>query len=307
MTKYLSILLFAVLFISVGSVQATDVKMPLNEKIDCLVDGSITPITKNLTVAFDYITHITVELDYDDPSWIGTEFAEGARLTNGTQVLYKGSSLFPDNIEKNDHFFAYFDRVEHFVDDREPKGTHVYAKIGCVEFFGYELKIDELTDFQVIINDELNASSYDIEEFEFYLIGYSLDSLSGTKYIEVEEDVLRYNAPVHITFTGLKESYHYLVNWTNSDSGISFWSAADGSDEDMLLHIIGNKNDTSQVLYLRDYDTGVIIDSVTLYYINPDYFNIDDLFNAAPYIIVFGVVGLCFLGLPIYFLRKAKT
>jgi len=130
---------------------------------------------------------------------------------------------------------------------------------------------------------------------------------ANTQYIIIDEDIFRYNTPTTVKFINLNATTRYLVNWTTSDSGFDFWSENVGEPIDIIFHLSGGDDDTVfQTLYLRNYTTGAVIDSVTLYYINSDYFDISDIFNSAPYVIGFGIVGLCLLGLPILILRRAK-
>lgn len=173
--------IFFGLFLSTSMVFGGEVYSPVVEKIDLLVDGSITPITKNLTTTFDYITHITIELDYDDPVWIGTEFGESTALVNGTQILYKGTSLLGENIKKNDHFIGYFEDTDIFQDDKSPAWTHTYAKINCKSFFGQNLQISALTDLQFIVNDNITAVAIDIQEFEVYISGYTMSEVGDNR------------------------------------------------------------------------------------------------------------------------------
>ena len=287
------------------SVKAAIIYTPVSEVIDLKVDGSDASVTKSLTKTYDYITHITLRFSYNDTLFIGDEFGEGTALENGTCFLYQGADYFANPVKRNEQFYKFFEETTRFVDDKDPKHIHIIGHLEFEHIFGHPLRITALTDLQFKVQDDLTSSTYDIDAFKMVIQGNVISSLSGSKFITVEENVLRYNTPVDITFADLKDSHHYLVNWTADNSGIDFYTDGDGSDVSMRLSIIASNE--YQTIYLRDGETEEIIDSITVFFINRNYYDMSDLFNNAPYIIVYLLVGLCLLGLPIYFLRRSKS
>ena len=169
----LSFLVFNSTNITTGAI----VKTPVIEKIDLMVDGSITPITKNLTETFHFITHMTLEMEYNDPNWIGTEFGKGTALTNGTCFLYKGSPFFYKNITENKQLYSFFSSVDRFTDDQDPKNVHVTAYLKFDRTFFIQLPISSLTDLQIMIQDDLTSATYDLVEFELFIQGYTLETV----------------------------------------------------------------------------------------------------------------------------------
>ncbi len=112
-------------------------QIPVIESLDLLVDGSVSPVTITLTQDFDVIMRFIFELEYDDPSFIGEEFAEAGPLTNGTCICVNGDSLFDFNITQNDDFMRMSYDTTVFHDDKEPKVTHVFTRLSfCNRFFG---------------------------------------------------------------------------------------------------------------------------------------------------------------------------
>ena len=298
------VLMLAATLRPADSVNAAIIYTPVSEVIDLKVDGSDVSVTKSLTKTYDYITHMTLRFSYNDTLFIGDEFGEGTELENGTCFLYQGADYFANPVSRNEQFYKFFEEITQFVDDKDPKHTHLIGHLDFEHVFGHPLRITALTDLQFKVQDDLTSSTYDLDAFKIVIQGNVISSLSGSKFITVEENVLRYNTPVDITFVDLKNSYHYFVNWTSDNSGIDFYTDSDGSDVSMRLSIFADND--YQTIYLRDGETEEIIDSITIFFINRDFFDISDIFNNLPVIIIAIIVGLALLGLPIYFLKRSK-
>ena len=171
-----------ILFLPVVSIAAiadindTDRKQfPLSETIDLLLDGS-TPIRINLTKDFDFISRILFELGYDDPTFIGSEFAKGSALSNGICICVNNEPFFDFNITKNDHFprIAYDTTI--FQDDKQPAETHIYSRFSFSKFSSpYGLAYTSNSSFFVIIQDDMTAVSLAIVEFNLEIQGFRWD------------------------------------------------------------------------------------------------------------------------------------
>lgn len=159
-------------FNSVNITTAAMIYTPVSESLNLKLDGSITPVTINLTETFHYVTYIMLHMEYDDPNFIGGEFGEGTALINGTRVLYKGNSLVNGNLKDNDDFYDYFADVNRFTDDKDPKSTHIHAHLDFTGTFQHNLRIHSFTDFQIVIQDDLTSATYDLTSFDLFIHGF---------------------------------------------------------------------------------------------------------------------------------------
>ena len=188
----LIIILFLIIFFLPVASAAADIssdetdrkKIPITEKIDLLVDGSINPVRKNITNGFDFITELHFELDYEQASWIPSDFGSGDPLENGTVIFVNDEPFFETNITKNDFFFFICDEVYFIQDDKEPKVTHIYGIINFFEMaYPNGLAYIDNSNLYFVIQDDLTHVDYSLVEFEVLVKGFYWDE---TKNVQQE-------------------------------------------------------------------------------------------------------------------------
>ena len=180
MKKLLLVLLLSFFIIPVTNVSSvTELRqIPVVEEIDLLVDGSITPITKGLSKTYSYISRIIIELDYDNDKFVGSEFAAGSALTNGTSILINGDPVFPNNITKNDQFFTLAFDVVQFTDEATPKETHIYTRLALSNVLPpFGLFYTNSSSLSFIVQDDLTAIGLAISEFEVTVAGFLYETV----------------------------------------------------------------------------------------------------------------------------------
>lgn len=170
------IIFFLLVVSAAADINETDRKqLPLTESIDLLINGS-TPIILNITKDFDFIGRIIFELDYDDPNYIGSEFAKDSALVNGISICVNNKSFFDFNITKNDHFprIAYDTVI--FQDDKQPAETHIYSRFSFHKFSPpYGLSYTSNSSFFIIIQDDMTDVSLAIVDFILEIQGFQWD------------------------------------------------------------------------------------------------------------------------------------
>lgn len=153
-------------------------KLPSAETIDLHIDGSMTPVRKNLVNNYDFVTKIHFELDFEETQWIPSNFAAGAPLANGTATISRDGPLFGSgNFTQNDKIYLVADSVVFIQDDKTPKVTHLYGRINLFEMIPiYGLAISSLDDLYFIVQDNLTAATYAVVEFQVLIEGFAWDT-----------------------------------------------------------------------------------------------------------------------------------
>ena len=169
----------AIIFLTLGTIPLMSIsadnsisKLPLNETVDLLINGSI-PVRVNLTKDFDFVTRLIIELDYDDPNYLGINFAAAGPLTNGVCFCVEGESLFDFNITVNDDFTHMSYDTTVFKDDKNPKVTHVYSRFSFWKIAPpYGLAITSNDSLFFIVQDDMTAGGLAILDFEINVQGF---------------------------------------------------------------------------------------------------------------------------------------
>ena len=179
MKKVLLVLVLFLFLIPITDVSSTTEpqQIPVVETIDLFIDGS-TPVRINLTKDFDYVMRLIFELEYDDPSFIGTEFAENGPLVNGICICVYNSPLLDFNITINDHFARVAYDTTVFHDDKDPKNTHIFSRFSFFKFsppFGLSYTNNDSLFF--IVQDDMTNATYDITHFEIQVEGFRLEEI----------------------------------------------------------------------------------------------------------------------------------
>lgn len=181
MKKMFKLLIFylAIIFLTIGTIPLISIsadnsipKLPLDDTVDLLINGSI-PIRINLTKDFDFVTRIIIELDYDDPNYLGSNFAAAGPLTNGFCFCLEGESYFDFNITANDDFTHMSYDTTVFKDDKNPKVTHVYSRLSFWKIAPpYGLAITSNDSLFFIVQDDMTAAALAIIDFEINVQGF---------------------------------------------------------------------------------------------------------------------------------------
>lgn len=161
---------------------ASTKQIPKAEIIDLIIDGSINPVRKNITKDFDFITKLHFELDYESATWIPTNFAASAPLTNGTSTIAGSTPLFDGNFTQNDKVYLVSDVAVVLQDDKAPKLTHVYGLINLFEMIppcGLAYETDDSLYF--VVRDNLTDTDYKIEEFQVVVMGFKWEDDTGVE------------------------------------------------------------------------------------------------------------------------------
>ena len=153
-------------------------KLPSAETIDLHIDGSITPVRKNLVKKYDFVTKMHFELDYEQTNWIPSDFAAGDSLENGTATISGDGPLFGSgNFTNNDKIYLVADTVEFIQDDKSPKITHIYGQINLFEMIPpFGLSITSNDSLYFIVQDNLTAAVYAVVEFQVLIEGFRWDT-----------------------------------------------------------------------------------------------------------------------------------
>ena len=159
---YLVLIIFALqlsLIPVVGQdvLEETGYRKPVVESLDLMVDGSITPVLVNITKDYDYISRVIWMLHFIDNEIDYNTFGLLGALTNGSELIYDGSSLNMPIKTLNDLSHMSYDlRID--SDDKNPKDNHVVGRLSFFKFVPpYGLKMKEGHTFQAKINDDLSA------------------------------------------------------------------------------------------------------------------------------------------------------
>lgn len=158
-------------FGAVGDPQASTF---VREQLNLDIDGS-TPTTVAATVAnFSYISRVIFELVFTDNILEYTDFAGGAALTNGIEIMYNGAAISPAMKTNSDFGKVSYD-VQVLTD--EDAGTKTRILLCRVSFNrvlprGLDVRGNEA--FGVKISDNLTATpAYDsITSFTAEVQGY---------------------------------------------------------------------------------------------------------------------------------------
>lgn len=162
----------------IASAETPRKQIPTAEIIDLILDGSITPVRKNLTKNYDFVTKIHLELDYEQTNWIPSDFAASDPLVNGTATISGDSPLFDSgNFTQNDKIYLVSDYTEFIQDDKTPKVTHIYGTINLFEMIPfYGISITSNDSLYFIVQDNLTAAAYAIVEFQVLIEGFRWDT-----------------------------------------------------------------------------------------------------------------------------------
>jgi hypothetical protein len=155
------------------------VQIPVIEEFDLLVDGSITPQVFTPNASFLYLMRVIWVVYFQDIAVDFDGWGTGGPLTNGTAMLYDGISLIPDNITHLHEFAHVAYDMNWFEDDSAPPDHHFVSRFTFTEFVPDGLLIPGHL-FQVIVQDNQTAAAYDIDYFEVYLEGYTVQDAPGT-------------------------------------------------------------------------------------------------------------------------------
>ena len=179
MKKLLLVLILFLFIIPItsGSSTTEPQQVPVIETIDLFVDGS-TPIRFNLSKDFDFVVTIVFHLDYDDPNFIPSEFAEGPALTNGVFFGIENGPLVDFNITTNEGLTNIGVDTTIFQDDKVPKATHIFTRFNFQRILPpFGLAYTSNDSFYIIIQDNLTAAALDIERFVVHVAGFRFDEI----------------------------------------------------------------------------------------------------------------------------------
>ena len=179
--RHLTIILMVLILcpsITIITAETPRKQLPRIETVDLLVDGSITPVRKNLTKNYDFVTKIHFELDYVQNQWIPSDFAASDPLENGTATISGNDLLFGSgNFTENDKVYYVSDSTAFIQDDKTPKVTHIYGIINLFEIMPiYGLAITSIDSLYFLVQDNLTAAVYAITEFQVLIQGFQWDT-----------------------------------------------------------------------------------------------------------------------------------
>ncbi len=179
MKKVLLVLIFFSFLIPIIGVSGeTELKQfPVIETIDLLVNGTI-PIRFNLSKDFDFVVVVIFHLDYDDPNYIPSEFAEGPALTNGIFICVENTGLLDFNITDNEGLTNLGFETTIFQDDKVPKATHVFTRFTFQRILPpFGLSYTSNDSFFITIQDDLTAAALDIDGIEVHIAGFKFETI----------------------------------------------------------------------------------------------------------------------------------
>lgn len=179
MKKILLALIFFSFLIPVIDVSGdTELKqIPVVETLDLLVNGS-TPIRFNLSKDFDFVVVVIFHLDYDDPNYIPSEFAEAGPLPNGIFICVENTALLDFNITDNEGLTNLGFETTIFQDDKVPKATHVFTRFSFQRILPpFGLSYTSNDSFFITIQDDLTVAALDILEFEVHIAGFRFETI----------------------------------------------------------------------------------------------------------------------------------
>ena len=179
MKKILLVLIVFVIFAPLTYVSGeTELKqIPVVETLDLLVNGT-TPVRFNLSKDFDFVVVIIFHLDYDDPNYIPSKFANGPVLANGIFICVENVGLLDFNITDNEGMTNLGYETTIFQDDKVPKATHVFTRFTFQRILPpFGLVYSSNDSFFITIQDDLTAANLDIDEFEAHIAGFRYETV----------------------------------------------------------------------------------------------------------------------------------
>ena len=152
-------------------------QIPVIETLDLLVNGT-TPVRFNLSKDFDFVVVVIFHLDYDDPNYIPSEFAEGPALANGIFICVENIGLLDFNITDNEGLTNLGFETTIFQDDKVPKATHVFTRFTFQRVLPpFGLSYTSNDSFFITIQDDLTAANLDIDELEVHVAGFRFEEV----------------------------------------------------------------------------------------------------------------------------------
>lgn len=171
------LLVFFIIPVTYGSATTELKQIPVVETLDLKVDGT-TPVRFNLSKDFDFVVVIVIHLDYDDPNYVPSEFAEGPALTNGIFICVENTALLDFNITDNEGMTNLGYETTIFQDDKVPKATHVFTRFTFQRILPpFGLAYTSNDSFFITIQDDMTAANLDIDEFEVHVAGFRYETV----------------------------------------------------------------------------------------------------------------------------------
>lgn len=171
--RYIPLLIFICGLGIIAPVYANGpLKFMVLERVDLFLDGSITPITVNLTEDFQHVMRFVWNLIWMDNNIEFAVFGDLATpLTNGTQVLYNETvQLDPITAIGDFGSVSYDVRID--SDSRNPKENHLYSRLSFWKFIDSDegLNVHDFT-LQFRVRDNITDAC---DNFFVLVEGYKL-------------------------------------------------------------------------------------------------------------------------------------
>lgn len=139
-----------------------------------VVDYRVTAQTIDVPNSFDGLMRITVEQEWDTAGgkFLWTEFAAGAALSVGIQMIIDGKNLFPERIMDNHDWKKYAFDTDIVIDGGVTQVAQLSARISLFKMLGNNhdgLVIDVVKDspvqMAVVVGDDLSARGTELKMF----------------------------------------------------------------------------------------------------------------------------------------------
>lgn len=129
-------------------------------------------------------------------------------------------------------------------------------------------------------------------------------AITDSEYIEVENPIASEGSPITVNLYNLEEGAVYLFNWTLNDVGLKIV----GSSVNPVIKTIELDPPTNDysILYLRNYSTGVIIESYSIHFRHSEDIELAAIIEYLPYVGIFIFFVLVIFGIPYALLRGKK-
>lgn len=141
-----------------GALNGTHPALPIAKKLDLTVNGSGTPVSVSVSVDdYTYITRLIWKFEFADNTIEWTNFGAGSALTNGINVFYHQSNIFPQAIKSNSDFFDYGYDVNLQKDGAATPGNVLSARWSFDKWVPHGLGMWNSEAFSIQIADDLRT------------------------------------------------------------------------------------------------------------------------------------------------------
>lgn len=132
--------------------------LPVAKKLNLTVNGSGTPVlVAASTDDFTYISRLIWKFEFADLSVEWTNFGAGNALTNGLNVFYHETNIFPAAIKSNSDFFDYGYDVNLVKDGAATPGNVLSARWSFDKWVPHGLGMWNSEAFAIQVSDDLRT------------------------------------------------------------------------------------------------------------------------------------------------------